>query len=306
MPKLGRRLTSPTIAAAAPCPAVGPARRLLRLDSSRVGQEASFFGAMDTTLARFTHELTPETLAQLDTLRALLGAAHAAAATPADSAAVALARVARRTTDVRLTLRCGDVSGVPACAGASGDLAVALNIMRERANRGLVAAAGLVIDGSAARELVAAGDSVPVTVTVYNGADANIVIRRLAALGECPVHVRARHERRHSSGQRGAMVGELARARAVLPLVANQRHARWNHAARLPMMRPNAVVGRTVVARIGVRHDRVEATVAIGGVDVPLISQPIMSSRRSRVRGDTHHALSGVPGISVLLERTAE
>ena len=47
--------------------------------------------------------------------------------------------------------------------------------------RAMIDAAGIVIDGTVERELVAAGDSVPAAVTVFNGGTSPIEIRRLAA-----------------------------------------------------------------------------------------------------------------------------
>lgn len=165
-------------------PSLGHLGRRLRLDSSRVGNGPTIFGSLDTTMARFGADLLPEARASLDSLGAALRSLAAGPRDgPADAIAIDLARVARRTSEVRLGLRCGDIDGVSACPGAAGDLAVALTTMRERAVRAMLAAAGVVIDATVGRELVAAGDTVPASVTVYNGGTQPVVLRRLAVSG---------------------------------------------------------------------------------------------------------------------------
>ncbi|HEY4132591.1 MAG TPA: PIG-L family deacetylase, partial [Gemmatimonadaceae bacterium] len=287
-------------------PSVGPLQRLLRLDSTRVSGE-TLFGATDTTLARFT-AVGAEATAQLDTLREAIAslAVGASSATP-ETLAANLARVARRTSDVRLAYYCNDVSGVPACVGPRADLAVALTTIRERATRAMLDASGIVITGNTERELVAANDSVGVEAAVYNGGAAPITLRRIAVSG-------------------GNVSTLLVRDTSIL--IPPDSTARWNTKIRiaspafhwwqrngmqLPTMlhlfggspvnpvRPELIEGEDRI--IG---SRVEATVALGGVDVPIIERPLLYRSPTMVRGDVRRPLEGVPATSVLLERTAE
>jgi hypothetical protein len=69
---------------------------------------------------------------------------------------------------------------------------MSLGALRERATRGMLAAAGVVLDGTVARALVAAGDSVPVTVAIYNGESRSITVRRVAAFNGNALSVLAR------------------------------------------------------------------------------------------------------------------
>lgn len=293
---------------APPAPAIGPLRRLLQLDSSRVGNEPSLFGALDTTLSRFHRTIPPEASAQLDTLRSELGMVHSASSGgSADSLAALLARVAKRTADVRLTLTCSDRSGVPACPGVAGDLAVALNTIRERATRAMLGAAGLVIDGVVARPLVAAGDSVPVVATVYNGGRTAVVVRRLAAFVGSRLTIFARDT--------SVVVAPDSAARwSASVRVLSPTHAWWQinglvngtriHAfatSRADPVPPQLIGGEDRIAASGI-----EATVAIGGVDVPVIVSPLAHRTATAPRGDVRRPLVGVPETSVLLERSAE
>jgi LmbE family N-acetylglucosaminyl deacetylase len=289
--------------ATSPTPPVGRVHRFLRLDSSRVGGDA-LFGAGDTTLSRFGGTVPPEAQAHLDTLRSELDRVHVMAfSAPADSLAARLARVARRTSDVRLALPCTDVSGVPACPGVMGDLAVVLNTIRERATRTMLAAAGIVIDGTVDRELVAAGDSVPVAITVYNGGGAPVTIGRVAASA-------------------GNVLATLLRDTSVVVLADSA--VRWSAnlhvlARTHPWWQINGLVSGKAIHELRPTQrsqliggeDRVvssaaEATVSLGGVDVSVVAGPLAYRSRTSLRGDVRHPLAGVPETSVLLERTAE
>jgi hypothetical protein len=288
---------------AAPLP--GHLDRRLRLDSSRTANGPTIFGSLDTTMARFGADLAPEVRAQLDTLGAALRSLAALLRDgPADAIATELARVASRTSDVRLALRCGDVDGVSACPGALGDLGVALSTMRERALRAMLAAAGIVIDATVGRELVAVGDTVAASVTVYNGGTQAIAIRRLAV----------------STAQ---TLSFLVRDSSVsLP---PDSAAHWSKMLRVlepsyHWWQMNGLVGGTLIhnvagpraraALIGgedrLSTSQVEATLGIGAVDVPVVLGPLSYRAATALRGDLRHPLAGVPETSILLERSAE
>ena len=293
-------------------PAVGHAWRFLRLDSTHVARhsddQADLFGAIDTTLTRFRGALANDGAARFDSLLADLSRVHALVPNGApDSLAVALARLVKRTTNVRLAFNCSDVYGVPMCPGALGDLAVTIRTVGERAVRAMMDAAGIVIDGTVERELVAAGDSVPAAVTVFNGGTSPIEIRRLAA------------------DSRGSL-SMLVRDTAVV--VHPDSLARWTtsvhvRGASLHWWQVHGLVpgtsiheflvspGNPAVAELISGEDRipssaVEATIAVGGIDVPIIERPLVYRSSGMVRGDARHPLAGVTPISVLFDRPAE
>lgn len=288
-------------------PALGHLRRRLRLDSTRVGGATTLFGSLDTTLARFVVATVPAaSAAALDTsigipLRAL--AASLPNGTP-DVIAVELARVAERASSARLALRCGDIDGVSACPGMLGDLAVVLNTIRERALRAMFHASGLVIDATVGRELVATGDTVPASVTVYNGGSQPIAIRRLAV----------------STAQTLAFL--IRDSSVALPA---DSAAHWSKSLRVlepsfHWWQMNGLVPGTLIhnfagpraraALIGgedrLSTSQVEATLGIGGVDVPVVLGPLTYRSTTALRGDVRHPLAGVPETSILLERNAE
>ena len=287
-------------------PTVGPLYRRLRLDSSRVGNERTFFGSLDTTLARFVVALPAEGDAALDTLLGVRLRALAAVVPngSADVIAAELARVASSTSEVRRALRCGDIDGVSICPGTAGDLAVALNTMRERALHAMLGASGVVIDATVGRALVATGDTVPASVTVYNGGTQPIGIRRLAV----------------STAQTLSYL-----IRDSLVALPPDSAAHWSKMLRVlepsyHWWQMNGLVGGTLIHNIvGPRaraaliggEDRlstsqVEATLGIAGVDVPVVLGPPTYRPATALRGDVRHPLAGVPEMSILLERNAE
>jgi hypothetical protein len=83
----------------------------------------------------------------------------------------ALARAARLIGTAQAGLRCSNRPCVGDATNAdapTGDLAVSLETARRRANAALLAAAGVLVEATAPRELIAVGDTMPVTVSVYN------------------------------------------------------------------------------------------------------------------------------------------
>lgn len=292
-------------------PPIGQVARHLRLDSTRVGTDASLFGAMDTTLARFRVLSNPELTAQLDSLRTELNAvAQWAAQGPlaeANELAVRLARVARRTTAARLSFACRDESGVPNCANLVGDLAVSLNTIRERATAAMLGAAGLVVDGVVDRQLVAAGDSVPVSVTVMNGGRAPVSIRRVAAFGPGRLSIIARDT--SISLLPDSTASWTTRVRMSSPsyywwqingLVDSTRLHDFRTTARNPVV-PRLISGEDRISSSGV-----EATIALNDVEVPIIARPLSYRSSVMQRGDISKPLIGVQPTSLLLDRGAE
>lgn len=285
-------------------PALGAHLRWLRLDSTRTGRDPTLFGAVDTSLARFAEELPHDAHPQLDTLRALIAAAAAVATNgTSDSLAATLARVIRRTSDVRLTLPCDDLAGVPLCDAAMGDLAVSLNRIHDVATHAMLDAASVVVDGTVARELVAAGDSVMATVTIYNGGDQPVTVRRIAVGTEAHLTT-VLHDA-------AIVVPPDQTAHWTTPLhVVSPNYHWWQMNGLQDGTYLHALHGPIVPQLIGgedrIRLSSAEATLVVGDVDVPVIAAPLVYRSVLTLRDDARHPLAAVPPTSVLLDRTAE
>jgi hypothetical protein len=163
-----------------------------------------------------------------------------------------------------------------------------------------------VIDATVGRELVAAGDTVPASVTVYNGGTQPITIRRLAVSGVQSLSVLVRDTS-------VSLRPDSAVHWSTMLRVLEPSYHWWQM---------NGLVGGTLIHKVAGAHDRVvapliggedrlltsrvEATLGIGGVDVPVVQGPLSYRAATAMRGDLRHPLAGVPETSILLERIAE
>ena len=289
--------------------ALGAAPRWLRLDSTRVGTDTGLFGSLDTTLARVAPGNGAVGRPLFDSLRTQVAAvASRAAGLDADSLARALATVVRLTIATRLELECREASTVPTCGGVEGDLAVTLTRIRERATEALLGAAGVVIDATAARELVAAGDSVAVQVTVHNGGGQPVSLRRLALVAQGRISPVLRDTTVALAA--GATAGFSGSLRFLQPTrhwwqVNGMEQGTLLHRLRPgdtgEFLPPSFLMGEDRVAAAGA-----EATIAIAGVEVPVQLRPLVTRAATAARGDMRHPVIGVPQTSLLLERGAE
>ena len=172
-----------------------------------------------------------------------------------------LARVVRLMNAVRESIRCDRFTvGALAigCDQGGGDLVVSLETAQRRARTALLAAAGVLVEATAPRELLAVGDTLPVTVSVYNQGSADVSFDS--------VHVWTL-----TGGRRAGGAGSIARdssARATVPLTAMTSSVPW----WLAIGRRGDVFvlpgqGATAASNIAVGEDRIREM----GAQRPLI-----------------------------------
>ena len=94
-----------------------------------------------------------------------------------------LAHLIGQELRLRRAIACPE-GAAPICGGSLGDLAVSLARVHHVATDALIAAAGVEIDGTTERALVAGPDSVPVSIEIRNGGTAPLSLHRLAATTE--------------------------------------------------------------------------------------------------------------------------
>lgn len=289
-----------------PAPKPGSAPRWLRLDIARGASSPSdLFGNIDTTWTRLRTGLIAVD-AHVDSLRIALGVARALGrGTPPDTMAAVFARVVQQSIAARLAIQCSESAGVPLCGGTLGDLVATLRTIRERATRVTLDAAGVIVDGTVAREFVAVRDSVAAAVTVFNGGAAPVLLRRLASNGRVALTT---------------LVGDSVRLAPDSALqwngflrVDNQASHWWQVYGLISGMAIHAVgaESRGSFGELIAGEDRLpvygpEATVAIAGVDIPVAPSAWAYRAAGMVRGEDRHFLTGLRPKSVLLERTAE
>jgi LmbE family N-acetylglucosaminyl deacetylase len=279
----------------------------VRLDTSRVevaNREASIFDGIDTSFARFQPiALSPTLRASFDSLPEAIGQARTARDLVDQSKMVVpLARVVSLATRVREGMRCTEFI-VPQCGGSPADLAASLNVIRDRASRALLLAAGVSIEATAERELVALGDSVPVTIAVYNRGRMPITAVRGTVYGEAS---EVAFDGRGVTIAPDSVVGWGGNLR-----INRETGPWWTVEGGQPgtaMFKYSASRAAPIVAELVSGEDRVTSTsvsvvLRIAGVDVTAVEAPIIYRFADPARGELHRPLAGIPPITLLLEQ---
>ena len=293
-------------------PQRGPRFSGARLEISRVSDakapEQGLFDGIDTSWARF------KSLPLADSVRTALDSlvpartAIVRVANPMDPSKLVapLASYLRLATRAAAGAACSTLEvfpgSAPACPNALADLALSLGTTRDRATTALLAAAGVNIDVTASRELIAERDSVPVTVAVYNEGKTPVVFERASI-----------------SMQRG---GEPQAPRTILPdSVARQTlnyHAGLNPTVPWWLGRqrrgdtfvepapPSFVAPQMVMGEDRLENSGVDAVLRIADVDVPVHTGPIVHRFADPARGEVRRPISVIPEITVLLQHEVE
>jgi hypothetical protein len=299
----------------------GPRTDAVRLEAtheiSAGASERSIFDGIDTSAARFASvALAPGARSALDSLAGArndvlrhLDLGEPSGMVPPLARYLSLVQRARQGVEAchRALL------AVPVCAGLRGDLAASLDEQLRRATDALLLAAGVAIDATAPRELVANGDSIPVTIAVYNQ-------------GRVPVAYLGRDS---ADAQAGPAVSAV-RPRVIPPdSVVQETFSRtmsggptvswWmalsssNDYPPSDMFRLREVrdtTGGPIPPLIG-GEDRVFSSgvgvrLEIAGVRFSTVVQPIVYRHADPAHGEERRAIAAVPAITILLEREVE
>ena len=154
--------------------------------SSPTAPEKTLFDNMDTTWSRFSNVSLPDSArSALDSLPAAEAAVHAVRDLADPSRMLrSLASYVRLATRAATGVTCTTLDALNAdmqtCDAAHGDLALALRTTLARSSDALLNAAGVVVEATAPREYVAVGETMPVTVTLYNRGRASVVFESVS------------------------------------------------------------------------------------------------------------------------------
>jgi hypothetical protein len=205
---------------------------------------------------------------------------------------------------VRNGLPCARDRIAAACTGANGDLAVSLETAERRARTAFLAAAGILVEATAPRELVAVDDTVPVTVNVYNQGKNDVVLNGVSVWANDDVASTP-------SGQRVDIPPDSAgRATVTIrPPVASQPW--WMAVGRRGDMFIPAGSGSTAAENIAIGEDRIfdtraQASLTIAGTPVAVTVAPVIYRVADPARGELRKPLAAVPAISVLFDDEVE
>jgi LmbE family N-acetylglucosaminyl deacetylase len=279
----------------------GTSMDYLKLEVNRVGsvgRESSPFEGIGTNWSRFDDApLSTASRASLDSLPAAIADVRRVENLTAPAPMVApLARVVRLLQRVPDGLSCGAAATVPLCGGVRGDLAASVETALRRARSALLAASGVLVEATAPRELVAIGDTIPVTIAVYNQGPAALTIDGATAAIQHGT----------GAGYQGPPI-EVARdsaGRVTLPVVAQSVSAPWWLSAGkagdvfvLPSYSLPMAIGEDRLA-----DSRAQVTLRIADVPVTVDAGPAIYRYADPARGERRRPLAAVPPLSVMLE----
>jgi len=221
-----------------------------------------------------------------------------------------LAKVVGLLERVRAGLTCDKDLVASGCNGAQGDLALSVETASRRAQRALLSAAGVQVEATAPRELLAVHDTLPVTVTVYNQGKSDVVFQGAS------VWMQNSDVAPPVSGPTTGVSPTIAPDSAVrltLPLVAQRASAPWwlengfqpgTDMFRLPtspLTAANPVIGEDRVADTHVR-----TTLRIAGVSFVYDDGQVVYRVADPARGELRRPVASVPAISLLFDDEVE
>ena len=218
---------------------------------------------------------------------------------------VPLARVVRLLASARDALPCARGGLSAGCTGPLGDIALSLETAESRAHAGLLAAAGVLVEATAPRELIAVGDSVPVSIAVYNQGRASVLLEQ-AAVQTAPGVGRVTEFRN------GMRIASDSMGQAVLYLVPTAPSVPWWLAGgKRGDVFAVPPVGSAAAANIGIGEDRVGDTHAsvklnIAGTSFTADAGAVVYRYADPARGEQRRPVAAVPGISMLFDAEVE
>jgi LmbE family N-acetylglucosaminyl deacetylase len=277
----------------------------VHLEASRVsdpaGPERGLFDGVDTSWARFASlRLADSARTALDSLVIEESAIRRSRDLEHPSRMVApLAAYVRLLTRAMSGIRCAPLTNVQSreasCAPLAGDLALSLETTRTRAINALLNAAGVTVDATAPRELIAERDTMSATISVYNQGTQPVTIERVALPGEAsPSSWVARRVEPDS-----VVRSRLLYHADVLTVPWWLRLGRRGDTFVQPIQ--DMVIGDDRIQESGS-----DIALRIADVEVPVRTGPIVYRHADPARGEVRRPIAAVPEISVLLQHEIE
>ena len=276
------------------------------LEASRVSApgapEKSLFDNIDTSWTRFNKLSLPDSarlaLASLATLEAQVRDAQNLA--EPSRMVRPLAEYVRRATLAASAVTCTTLDALNAdtrtCDAEHGDFALALKTTIARASDALLDAAGVVVEPTAPREYVAVGETMPVTVTLYNQGKVPVVFENVSLLNALGMASRQ---------PRTIPPDSIAKQELIYNGGLNPTLPWWLRRPR------NGDTFQQPLSEMIIGEDRlessgVEATVRIADVPVTVHSGPIVYRFADPARGEVRRPIATIPEVSLLMQREVE
>ena len=290
-------------------------------DSTLLAHETTIFDGADTSFARFARDASPAIAASLRSLAAAADSVRAALDLSRPARVVQqLAHVASEAASIRHTTAwCGHPSldaATPAgparaCTQASADLDASIDLVLRRANEALLDAAGVVVDATAFRDLLAWTNLSPVTIAVSNHGETPITLTDVDVAGA--VH-------REMTAATIAPDSSLRVTRVVANLPEPRLWWVDNHTGDLFPNSPSSVDGLAhpadappLVTLPGVaipeelrRTSDATVSLTVAGANVTLSLGPVVHRAASPAFGLQERPVAGVPSVTMAFEHGLE
>ncbi|MEO6529120.1 MAG: PIG-L family deacetylase [Gemmatimonadaceae bacterium] len=288
----------------------GTSMDYVKLEAAHVSppfsRETSMLETIGTGWGRFTQaQLPAPARAALDSLEPAIAEVRRVENLAAPGPMVApLARVARLLDRARSGLPCPRSGTGAGCFDADGDLALSLETAQRRANTALLAAAGILVELTAPRELVAVNDTLPVTVSVYNQGRSDVVLEGASVwmIGTVPPPTST-----------ASAVAPDSAGRLILPLVATRASGAWwmengMQSGADQFASPSNGFANPNIARGEDRVAETQSSVALRVAGVPIVvdAGPVVYRFADPARGEQRRPVAAVPPISLLFDDEVE
>ncbi len=286
--------------------------------------ETSLFDGVDTTFARLI-AAAPDSVRPVlrafvslaDSVRAAADLRHPAAVAPLLALATAVMQRALAMASPcpfappHATVRPG-ARVVTGCAPDQSDLAASLRVIERRLEAGLLAASGVAVEATAPKELLAFGDSMPVTISVYNRGATPVTLVRTHVSGSRPQPFAPIIIAPDSVGVfTRSMIGVVDKrpwwiggreGRDMFPphQVPADGLARVSTAGEPPLV-PAVALPEDIR-----RETDAVATLTIAGATVDVSLGPVVYKFVDRVLGEERHPAGGVPPVTMSFDHSLE
>jgi LmbE family N-acetylglucosaminyl deacetylase len=289
----------------------GTALDYVKLEASHVSppivRETSMFETLGTGWGRFQRDSLPaDVRLPLDSLDATIGAIRKAEDLTTPERMVApLARLAALLARARESLRCPQSGYAAGCVGVAGDLAMSLETAQRRTQTALLAAAGVQIEPTAPRELLAVHDTLPVTVTVYNQGRGTVALEGASVWMMNPFGP-------PPSGPSVSIVPDSA-GRVTLPLVTDRVSVPWwmeegmqRGADQFLTPRAGPTSSNIAIGEDHLAETHTRVALRIAGVPLMVDAGPVIYRFADPARGEQRRPVASVPAISLRFEDEVE
>ena len=297
-------------------------------ESTPPGDEKTMFDGIDTSFARLARAAQPAVGAELLTAQALLDSARVAVDLRRPDSVVhwlaraaSLAQRARSQTptctfDVHMGIvrrQAGFIDHDPACDATALDLDASLDILSRRTAEAAFEAAGVAVEATAPQELLAFGDSMPVTLTVYNRGHDNVTLSYAIINDALPFYFTPTIISPDSSARLTRSIIGLVDTRPWWqgPHVGDmfaEHDSPSDGLARVSYADggPVTTVPGVAIAEDARRITTVRVTASIWGQTVTMDVGPVIFHSSDPLLGEQNRPIGGVPAVTLTFDRGLE